>query len=77
MHSLPFRFLTERAAELFEEADLYGDWVQSQGSKSDAIRTTWSSAHQDGEAYEALSPRAFQLLHDRVTSEVGLTTFDL
>lgn len=67
----------ERATELFEEADLYGDWGAEPGfeERRDTDYMELSPSKM-GEAYEALSPRAFQLLHDKVTSDIGLTVFD-
>lgn len=71
----------ERGLDFFDDSDVYGDWGAESASKGNSserhdIDFMDLSPSKMGEHYEALPPRAFQLLHESVTCDVGLAAFN-
>lgn len=63
-----------QGGDLFEEADVYGDWGAEPGFEGrKELDFMELSPSKMGLGYDPLSPRAFQLLHDHCASDVGLS----
>ena len=64
-------------SDMLEESDVYGDWGADPSFESrkelDFMELSPSRMQQQ---YDPLAPRAFQLLHNEATADVGLATFN-
>lgn len=70
-----------KGVDLLDEADMYGDWGADHGFESrrgldflEVSRDAIVDSRQSKKGY--LGPRAFQLLHNEATADVGLGRFD-
>lgn len=67
----------DRGSDFFDDSDVYGDWGAEPGYEDRRdIDFMELSPSKMGHHYEALSPRAFQLLHENVTADLGLASFN-
>jgi hypothetical protein len=66
-----------KSADLFDQADVYGDWGAESGFEDrKQLDFMELSAEKLQEGYLALSPRAFQLLHQHTTGDVAIASFN-
>lgn len=64
----------DRVEETLDEADEYGDWGAEPGFEERRhIDYMEFSPQMMGERYDPLAPRAYQLLHSKLSADVGLT----
>ncbi|EKF26670.1 hypothetical protein MOQ_009630 [Trypanosoma cruzi marinkellei] len=67
----------DKAEEGLDEADEYGDWGAEPGFEDRReLDFMELSPGRMGERYEALSPRAYQLMHSEISSDVGIACID-
>lgn len=68
-----------RESDLLDEADHYGDWGVDPSYRRGNLRRNFIEVTQaglEGEMLHVCAPRAYQLLHDSVSSDVALKKFD-
>jgi hypothetical protein len=68
-----------RGGDLFEEADVYGDWGAEAGFEERRLTdfVELQQANVEADWREHLAPRAFQLLHQEATSDVRIAKADV
>jgi hypothetical protein len=67
----------DRGSDFFDDSDVYGDWgAEPNFEDKRDIDFMDLSPSKMGHHYEALAPRAFQLLHEGVTPDIGLASFN-
>ncbi|CAJ1035590.1 hypothetical protein Q4I30_007175 [Leishmania utingensis] len=68
---------SDRVEETLDEADEYGDWGAEPGFEERRhIDYMEFNPLRMGERYEALVPRAYQLLHSELSADIGMTAVD-
>lgn len=67
----------DRGTDFFDDSDVYGDWgAEPNFEDRRDIDFMDLSPSKMGQHFDALSPRAFQLLHESVTPDLGLASLN-